>query len=540
MSIGPVRTSVMRAPVMRTAFWPILHAEWTKFRTVRGWVVGMVLAALVTAGIALLNHSSCGGTVVPGGKVIAGVGCTAPIGPGGEAVTDSFYFVHQPMTADGSITARLTALTSPAGQDGVGLQPWAKGGLIIKASTRPGSAYAAVMLTGGHGVRMQYDFTADIDGNVAAGARVVPHWLRLTRAGDAITGYESANGTQWTKIGTAVLAGLPRTVQAGMFATSPPGSVQVGSQSIAGSSAGAGMALATARFTDVSLRSGPLAGPVAIGTVATSTVATSTGAAGRWSGTAVGGLTTGEGFRQAGGAVSVTGTGDIAPDVPASPGAAGGTPAEQTLEGTFGGLIAVIIVAVMFMTAEYRRNLLRVTFSAAPRRGAVLAAKALVIGTVTFVAGLAGAATAIPAGEALLRSNGNFILPIGLLTQVRLVAGTAALLAVTAVLGVALGAVLRLGAAAITAIVMTMVLPYFFAGQLALLPASAADWLLRVTPAAAFAVQQTIPQYPQVAASYTAANGYFPLAPWAGFAVLCGYAAAALVLAVVLVRRRDA
>ena len=33
---------------------------------------------------------------------------------------------------------------------------------MIKASTKPGAAYAAVMLTGAHGVRMQYDFTHDI------------------------------------------------------------------------------------------------------------------------------------------------------------------------------------------------------------------------------------------------------------------------------------------------------------------------------------------------------------------------------------------
>jgi len=517
---------------MTAGFWPVLHAEWTKFRTVRGWVVGMVLAALLTVGIALLDHSSCGGQVTPGGPVIAGVGCRAPIGPGGEAVTDSFYFVHHPLVGDGSVTARLTSLASLSGQTA---QPWAKGGLIIKVSTRPGSAYAAVMLTGGHGVRMQYDYTADIDGNVVAGAHAVPHWLRLTRAGDAITGYESADGTQWTKIGTAVLAGLPPTVQAGMFAASPAGSERAGSQSIFGSSAGDGMTLATASFTDVSLRSGGRTG-----TAATGTGAPGTGAPGKWSGAAVGGLTPGEGFRQARGTVTVTGTGDIAPDVPAAPGTAAGTPAEQTLEGTFGGLIAVIIVGVMFMTAEYRRSLLRVTFSATPGRGTVLAAKAVVIASATFVAGLAGAAVAMPAGEALLRSQGNFILPIGLLTQVRLVTGTAALLAVAAVLGVALGAILRHGAAAVTVIVLTVVLPYFFAAQLALLPVGAADWLLRVTPAAAFAVQQTTPQYPQVAASYTPVNGYFPLAPLAGLAVLCGYAAGALILAVILLRRRDA
>jgi hypothetical protein len=72
------------------------------------------------------------------------------------------------------------------------------------------------------------------------------------------------------------------------------------------------------------------------------------------------------------------------------------------------------------------------------------------------------------------------------------------------------------------------------------LPAGAADWVLRVTPAAGFAIRQVIPAYPQVAASYTPSSGYFPLAPWAGFAVTCAWAALALALAAYLLRRRDA
>ena len=73
-----------------------------------------------------------------------------------------------------------------------------------------------------------------------------------------------------------------------------------------------------------------------------------------------------------------------------------------------------------------------------------------------------------------------------------------------------------------------------------MLPTGVAQWLLRVTPAAAFAIQQSVPRYPQVSYDYSPANGYFPLAPWAGFAVLCAWAAVALGLAVVLIRRRDA
>jgi ABC-type transport system involved in multi-copper enzyme maturation permease subunit len=85
-----------------------------------------------------------------------------------------------------------------------------------------------------------------------------------------------------------------------------------------------------------------------------------------------------------------------------------------------------------------------------------------------------------------------------------------------------------------------MVVTYFFAGALAVLPAGVAGWLLRVTPAAGFAIQQAIPGYPQVSNSYTPQFGYYPLAPWAGLAVACLWALAALGLALVLLRRRDA
>ena len=128
----------------------------------------------------------------------------------------------------------------------------------------------------------------------------------------------------------------------------------------------------------------------------------------------------------------------------------------------------------------------------------MLAAKAVVIGWVTFIAGLAGGTAALLLGERLLRSPGNFVLPVTALTEVRVVAGTAALFAVAAMLALALGTILRHGAGAVTAVIVAIVRPYFFATALPVLPASAADWLLRVTPAAAFAIQQTIPRYPQV------------------------------------------
>ena len=208
--------------VRRDGFAQLLRAEWTKFRTVRGWVIGMLVAALLIVGLGALTgaDSECGIQMTPTNPSLA---CPAPpTGPGGGWVTDSFYFVRQPLAGDGSITTRVTSLTGLySTQGGVafgqnplagmtpGVQPWAKAGIIIKAATTTGSAYAAMMVTGSHGVRMQWDFTNDVAGMAGKVSAASPRWLRLTRSGDVIRGYDSADGTHWTLVGTATLAGLP-------------------------------------------------------------------------------------------------------------------------------------------------------------------------------------------------------------------------------------------------------------------------------------------------------------------------------------------
>jgi ABC-type transport system involved in multi-copper enzyme maturation permease subunit len=521
------------SPALRDSFAGTLRAEWTKFRTVRGWVVGLTVAALVTVLVGLLSAAGSMSSCSINGKPCH---ILHPVGPGGEAVTDTFYFVHRPLASHGSITARVASLTGElptatggrvrAGQragSGLhpGLGPWSKGGLIIKAGTAQGSAYAAIMVTGDHGVRMQYDFTQDIAGPAGRPTPASPRWLRLTRAGDTITGYASADGTHWTQVGTATLAGLPASVQAGMFATSPPYNVTT-AQGLLGISGTGGPTQASAVLDHVSLRGA---------------------APGAWTGTQFGGGPSDAspampgGYHQAGGAFTVTGSGDIAPDEPG--GAGPGQPLDHTLVGAFAGLIAVVVVATMFVTAEYRRGLIAVTFAASPRRGQVLAAKAIVIAAVSFAAGLVAAAIAIPLNSHVLRANGNYLYPADLLTVVRLAAGTAGLLAAAAVLALALGAMLRRSAIAVTVVIAAIILPFLVAVTNVLSP-GADDWLMRLAPAAGFAVQQAIPNYPQVSNACTVSGGCYPLAPWAGFAVLCAWAAAALALAVFLVRRRDA
>ena len=368
----------------------------------RGWVVGLIIAVLVTAGLGVLvaktsANPSCSSQTASGqhGPVQHGAACAQPeypLGPGGEPVQDAFYFVRQPLAGNGSITVRVTSLTG---------QPvpvsWSKAGIIIKDGTSQGSAYAAMMATGGNGVRMQWNYTGDTPGLPGTVSAASPRWLRLTRDGDTLTGYDSADGTHWTRVGTVALAGLPRVVQAGLFVASPKHTVY-------SSSLGSG---------------GESGGPTESAAVFDHVSRTGTWPASAWTGGYVGAGGPGAGpgnagYHQVAGGFTVTGSGDIAPLIARALNDGPNITIRDYLIGTFAGLITVAVVATMFMTAEYRRGLIRTTLAASPNRGRMLAAKAIVIGSAAFVAGLAAAAGAVIIGKDVAHSFSLFpeLLPV--------------------------------------------------------------------------------------------------------------------------------
>ena len=512
---APFRSDIQSRP---DGFARLLHAEWTKFRTVRGWMISLAIAAVVTVLFGLLvasgNASSCGEEQ----------GCAPPTGPGGEVVTDTFYFVHQPLDGDGSITVRVASFTGQLPSfDGPsptvsGLHEWAKAGVIVKETTEPGSSYVAIMVTGRHGVRMQYDFTNDTAGPPDTVAAASPRWLRLTRSGSTLTGFESADGSNWTEVGTADLSGLASAVEIGMFVASPE--YEVFTQVMGGANVNGGPSTATAVFDEIITEGLP--------------------AVDEWVAEEVGGGPGGlpdpsDAVEESAGAFTLTGSGDIAPAVAGT----GGHTIERSLQGVFAGLIVVIVVGAMFITAEYRRGLIRTTLAASPRRGRLLAAKAIVLGGATFAVGLAAATFSLWFIGGIRRNKGEMILPVSTLTEIRVVVGTAALLAAAAVLALAFGTALRRSTGAVVAAIVLIVLPYILAIA-SVLPAGPSQWLLRLTPAAAFAVQQSTVEYAQVSTTYAPSTGYFPLAPLTGFAVMCAWTAVVLAVATVLLRRRDA
>lgn len=500
----------------RGGFTRLLRAEFTKFRTVRSWMITLCAAAVV---FVLLSFLSAFASRAPVGAV--------PTGPGGEAVSDTYVFVHQALAGDGTFTVRVASLSGahpastpaagdasgassksqPGSQLQPGLAPWAKAGIILEPDTSQGTAYAAVMVTGSHGVQMQYNYTHDTPGLTGAVGSSSPRWLRLTRTGDVITSYDSADGTHWTEVGTARLAGLPRTVQVGLFVTSPV---------YFAAGAGSGTpSVATASFDDIAARGDLLRRswtPDAIARLYPVAPAST------WQ-------------QRSAGTFTITGSGDIAPlvgDIISAQWAGA-----SIVNGTIVALLVVIVLATLFATSEYRRGLIRTTFAASPRRGRVLAAKAVITGSLAFAA----AATATAAAEVITRhilaANGSHLFPQSGPALARVIIGTGLFLGLTAALVVALGMMLRRSAVTVAAGIILLVLP-------GILGSESGNWLMRFTPTAAFAIQATLPRSSLVTSAYTPPNGYFPISPWAGLAVLAAYTAVALAAARWLLRRRDA
>ncbi|NUT37893.1 MAG: ABC transporter permease subunit [Hamadaea sp.] len=500
-----------------SGFGGLLRAEWVKLRSVSRWVIALFGTAVLTIGLSLFAASSS--------DTDANEKPDFVVGPHNDPVADAMTFVHQPISGDVTLTVRVGDLTVPDAPDRRTMgrgdtltklddpSPWsgAAAGIMIKDGTTPGSSYAAVLLSQNNGVRMQSDYRDDIAGP----AGTSPRWLRLTRTGATITGYQSADGSTWTKIGEVTPAHLPQDAQIGFYVSASPvlyvsrggGSSSVGGMSSQATATFDGIAVdgATGTWTDEAIRM-----PQELERMPKSATGPSE-------------------VTESGGVYTVTGSGRIGPQtVPDDP-------VQIALIGVLAGIMALIAVGVLFATAEYRRGMIRSTFAAEPRRGRVLAAKALVLGTVSFVLGLAAVVLAYVIARPQLREKGFAppAHPDESLTDpavIRVLLLSAAFMALIAVFAMAVGMLLRHSAAAITLTVVLVMLPMIVGS---LLPGTLPRLLMQTTLAGGLATQRAKPPTQLLAEPWSL------IGPWAGIGVVAAYTAVALGLAWWQLRRRD-
>jgi ABC-2 type transport system permease protein len=127
-------------------------------------------------------------------------------------------------------------------------------------------------------------------------------------------------------------------------------------------------------------------------------------------------------------------------------------PVVLSLRGLFLSSLAIGVLGVLVMTAEYATGTIRSTFTAVPQRRVVLAAKAIVFGAVALVVSTVSVFVAFTAGQAVLNRK-HLGVSLSDPTVLRAVLGAAAYLTIIGLLGLALGTILRRTAGAVATLV---------------------------------------------------------------------------------------
>jgi len=213
-------------------------------------------------------------------------------------------------------------------------------------------------------------------------------------------------------------------------------------------------------------------------------------------------------------------------------GLAPGNPGDESvvivsLAGVYFAQIAAVALGALAVGSEYATGTIRSTFVAHPQRRTVLSAKVAIVGGLVLGVGAAATVVAFYIGQAILHGNGYTAAngyPAATLSDesvLRTVAMVAVYPAVLALLSLAAAVIVRHTATAISVLLGLLLVPFIVG---ALLPEKLGLAIEKASPMVGLAAQEA----------------GAPIGPWTGFAVTAAWAAAALLVALWLIRRRDA
>ena len=198
-------------------------------------------------------------------------------------------------------------------------------------------------------------------------------------------------------------------------------------------------------------------------------------------------------------------------------------PLDAAMVGLAFAQLAIGVLGVLVISAEYSTGMIRSSFSAVPRRLPVLWAKAAVFAAVTLALMVPSALAAFFVSQSIL-STKHLEIAFSAPGVARAVIGAGLYLVVLGVLSLGIGTIVRNTAGGIAVIAgLLFVVPPL----MGILPAS---WNNAISPYLPSNAGQQI---------MSAVKVPHMLAPWTGFALFCGYALAVLGVAAVLLVRRD-
>ncbi len=208
-------------------------------------------------------------------------------------------------------------------------------------------------------------------------------------------------------------------------------------------------------------------------------------------------------------------------------------PTKLSLAGVQIGQALIAILAVLAVSEEYGTGMIRVTLTAIPRRLTLLVTKAANLAGLTLLVGFIAVAGSLIAGRFILPgtgidpAHGYALVSLSHAPTLRAAAGSILYLVFIGLLSLGVATTIRDTAASVGAVLGLLYLPPI-AAQLVNDP----TWrrhLEQIAPTTAgLAIQATTNLRAQ------------PIAPWTGLGVLVVWVAAALLIAGLLLRMRDA
>ena len=157
-------------------------------------------------------------------------------GLGGTA--DAFHFVYQPLSAAGTIVARVSSFSASTNSGSAGV--------MIRETLTAGSTETSTNFansgSGSYYGYLNYRTSTNGSGSGQQGSApqaFVPYWLKITRSGSTLSGYTSTDGVTWTQTVSTKTISMATNVYIGLAVTS-----------------GSTASLATAAFDQVSTYNG--------------------------------------------------------------------------------------------------------------------------------------------------------------------------------------------------------------------------------------------------------------------------------------------
>ena len=200
-------------------------------------------------------------------------------------------------------------------------------------------------------------------------------------------------------------------------------------------------------------------------------------------------------------------------------------PTSTILGGGFQlGQLTIAVLGVMVIATEYSTGMIRASLLAVPRRTPMLAAKAIVFAAVVFVFGEIVAFPSFFIGAAILHSHAP--VSIGDPGVLRAVIGAGLYLTVLGLFALAIAAIVRHTAGAITGVIAFILV---LAPLTQLLPGRVGKHVHAYMPTEAGHL---------IGQAHQAKNDL--LTPWQGLGVFCLWTAVLLAVATYLLQRRDA